>query len=326
MLRIYRRAEMKRRALLLLCALSLPFAAGASAAARPHPPRMGMFVRWAQEPDGTDRGGREASLRAREESLNLPPSSLVALDYFGVDSWAEMAKYDWVPAYWRRKNPARKLIWSIALTMKGTALKEVAGGAHDADFEIAAKSIAASQPDAVARIGWEMNGDWFPWAAGGVEADYIAAYRRVVGIFRKASPRFTFAWCPGAGRLNSSPELAYPGDDVVDTIGLDIYDAPSNAGPTEAWKSGLEGPFGLRWLEDFATRHGKPMHIGEWGVGLKDAPDNPYFVEQMSEWLHRHAGAIAFHVYFDAPPSELDSGKFPKSRERFIKLFSRAAR
>jgi hypothetical protein len=112
--RIYSRAEMKRRALLLLFALSLPFAAGASAATRSAPPRMGMFVRWAQEPDGTDRGGREASLRAREQSMNLPPSSLVALDYFGVDSWAEMAKYNWVPAYWRQKNPARKLFWSIA--------------------------------------------------------------------------------------------------------------------------------------------------------------------------------------------------------------------
>ena len=113
---------------------------------------------------------------------------------------------------------------------------------------------------------------------------------------------------------------------VVDTIGLDIYDAPSAVAPAEAWKSAFEGPFGLRWLEDFATRHGKPMHIGEWGVGLKDAPDNPYFVEKMSEWLRRHAGAIAFHVYFDAPPSDLDSGKFPKSRERFMKLFSGAGR
>ncbi len=323
---MYRHAEMKIRALLLICALSLPFVGGASAAARPYPPRMGLFVRWAQDPDGTDRGGREASLRAREQSLKLPPSSLVALDYFGVDSWSEMAKYDWVPAYWQRKNPARELIWSIALTMKGTTLKEVAGGAHDADFEMAAKSIAASQPGSVVRIGWEMNGDWFPWAAGGVEADYIAAYRRVVSIFRKASTRFTFAWCPNAGRLNSSPETAYPGDDVVDTIGVDIYAAPSDAAPPEAWKRRFEGPFGLRWLEDFAARHSKPMHIGEWGVGLRDAPDNPYFVEKMSEWLRRHAGAIAFHVYFDAPPSELDSGRFPKSRERFMKLFSGAGR
>jgi hypothetical protein len=92
---------------LLIFALSLPFSAGAYAAARPNPPRMGMFVRWAQEPDGKDRGGREASLRAREQSLNLPPSPLVALDYFGVDSWAEMAKYDWIPAYWQRRNPAK---------------------------------------------------------------------------------------------------------------------------------------------------------------------------------------------------------------------------
>jgi hypothetical protein len=317
---------MNKRALLLIGALSLPLIAGACGAARPAMPRMGMFVLWPRDADGTDRGGREANLRAREQSLGLPPSSLLALDYFGADSWQAMAEYAWVPAYWRRANPARELIWSIGLTMKGTTLKEVAGGAHDADFEAAAQAIAASRPDAIARIGWEMNGDWFPWSAGGVEADYIAAYRRVVGIFRKVSPRFTFAWCANAGQLASSPELAYPGDDVVDTIGLDIYDAPSAATPAEAWKSGFEGPFGLRWLEDFAARHGKPMHIGEWGVGLKGAPDNPYFVEKMSEWLRREARSIAFHVYFDAPPADLDSGKFPKSRERFMRLFSGAGR
>ena len=322
---MYRRAEMKGRALLLLFALSLPFTAGASAVARPPPPRMGMFVRWAREPDGTDRGGREASLRAREQSLNLPPSSRRAR-LFRRRQLGGNGEIQLGPGLLAARKSCGELIWSIALTMKGTTLKEVADAAHDTDFEIAAKSIAASQPGAIARIGWEMNGDWFPWAARGVEADYIAAYRRVVAIFRKASPRFTFAWCPNAGRLNSSPELAYPGDDVVDTIGLDIYDAPSAVAPAEAWKSAFEGPFGLRWLEDFATRHGKPMHIGEWGVGLKDAPDNPYFVEKMSEWLRRHAGAIAFHVYFDAPPSYLDSGKFPKSRERFMKLFSRADR
>jgi hypothetical protein len=125
-----RRATMKRRAHLLVFALSLPFIAAASVAPPPSPPPMGMFVRWAQAPDGTDRGGREATLREREQSLNLPPSSLVALDFFGIDGWEEMAKYNWVPAYWRRANPARKLIWSIALTMKGTTLKEVASGAH----------------------------------------------------------------------------------------------------------------------------------------------------------------------------------------------------
>jgi hypothetical protein len=306
--------------------LALLLVVGACAAAEANRPHMGMFVTWAQNPDGTDGGGREASLRVIEQSLKLPPSSLLALDYYGNDTWPEMTKYSWVPAYWARMNPARKLIWSIALTMKGTTLKDVADGSHDADFNIAAKSIAASRPDAVLRIGWEMNGDWFAWAAGGVEADYIAAYRRIASIFRQASTRFIFAWCPGAGRLNSSPELAYPGDDVVDTIGVDIYDAPSDASPVDAWKRNVEGPFGLGWLEEFAGRHRKPMHIGEWGVGLKGAPDNPYFVERMGEWLRRHAASIAFHVYFDVPPSDLDSGRFPKSRERFIRQFSATGR
>jgi hypothetical protein len=236
-----------------------------------------------------------------------------------------MTECRWVPAYWTQKNPDHKLVWSIPLTMKCTPLKDVASGAHDADFEVAAKAIAASQSDAVLRIGWEMNGDWFAWAAGGVEADYIAAYRRVVGVFRRASLRFTFAWRPNARRLNSSPEAAYPGDDVVDTIGFDIYDTPSEASLAEAWKDRVEGPFGLRWLEDFAARHHKPMHLGEWGVGLLGARDNPFFKEKMSEWLRAHARSIAFHLYFDVEPSELDSGKFPKSRAALMRLFSAEA-
>ena len=64
--------------------------------------------------------------------------------------------------------------------------------------------------------------------------------------------------------------------------------------------------------------------LAEWGLGLKNAPDNPYFIERIGEWLSGRAGRIAFHVYFDAPP--LNEGKFPKGRERFIELFSAPGR
>jgi hypothetical protein len=304
--------------------MALLFDCSASADSAPNEAPMGMFVPWATAADGADLGGREASLRKREIWLNLPPSSLLALDFYGNVTWAEMTSLKWAPNYWAQRNSSRKLIWSVPLTMKGTPLKEVAAGLHDAEFEIAALSIAVSQPDAIVRIGWEMNGDWFAWAAGGVEADYIASYRRVAQIFRRASRQFSFAWCPGAGRQNSSPDVAYPGDDVVDTVGLDVYDAPTDDGPVARWKRDvLEGPFGLHWLENFAALHGKKMNIGEWGVGLKDAPDNPYFVEEMGRWLHRHATSVAFHVYFDVPPHELDDGKFPRARARFLKFFSR---
>ena len=150
---------------------------------------------------------------------------------------------------------------------------------------------------------------------------------RVVPTCRSDIPEglatFQLRMVPERRTSNSSPDLAYPGDDVVDTVGLDVYDAPTDARPVARWKRDvLEGPFGLRSLEGFAALRGKKMNIGEWEVGLKDAPDDPYFVEEMGRWLRRHAVSVAFHVYFDVPPHDLEGGKFPRARARFLKLFS----
>lgn len=302
--------------------LAVLFAPIASAARRPQP-QMGMFVLWARDASGADLGGREINLRAWEETLKLPPSSLLAVDFYAEHSWSSLREFAWLPSYWARRNPKRKLVWSLPLTFEHTPLREVASGAHDADFEAAAAAIAGSQPDAILRIGWEMNGDWMVWAAKGVEQDYIAAYRRVAAIFRAASPSFSFDWCANVGLQNSPADRAYPGDDVVDTIGLDIYDVPVPPDVERRWRDDIaSGPFGLAWLEAFAARHGKKMSVAEWGVGLHDAPDNPYFVERMSDWLAAHAASIAFHAYFDAPPHRLDSGRFPGSLKVFKERFS----
>lgn len=284
---------------------------------------MGMFVAWSRDAQGVDLGGREAALRDWETRLGLAPSSLLATDFYGDDTWAGMTKFAWLPGYWKAKNLNRKLMWSIPLTYKGTPLKEVAEGAHDRDFETAARAISASTPDAYIRIGWEMNGDWTAWASKDVEADYIAAYRRVAHIFQAASPRFSFVWCVNVGLQASRPELAYPGDEVVNVVGMDIYDIPLVPDIEKRWReTDLSGPYGLTWLLDFGRQHGKKVALPEWGVGLLDAPDNPYFVDQMANWIQAHRRQIAFQSYFDVAPHDLDSGRFDQSRKTFVDRFS----
>ena len=55
-------------------------------------------------------------------------------------------------------------------------------------------------------------------------------------------------------------DLAYPGDDVVDYIGLDVYDFKYEGSPEERWETlYMKAPFGLEWHRDFAARHGKLM-------------------------------------------------------------------
>jgi hypothetical protein len=230
-----------------------------------------------------------------------------------------------VPGIWKKLNPARNVVWSVPLTVKGTPLREVVDGLHDAEFEAAAKAISEAQPNAVIRLGWEMNLVSMAWFAKGQEADYIAAFRRVVQIFRRHSSGFKYDWCPGWGAQDSPADLAYPGDDVVDYIGLDVYDFKYEGSAGERWeKFYLNAPFGLLWHRDFAARHGKHMSYPEWGVG--NFGDNPVFIQNMHDWFVTNADNIAYAAYFDVDglwPTQIDNGRFPNSQRLFRELFRR---
>jgi hypothetical protein len=278
----------------------------------------GAFVNWGPV-------GREDTLEAWEKWLGQKPSSVLGVDFYAGTSWGDFSKLVWLPGFWKKLNPDRNVVWSMLLTAEGTPLSDVAAGQHDEAFEAAARAIAEAQPKAIIRLGWEMNLDSTAWFAKGREADYIAAYRRVVGIFRRHSRDFRFDWCPGWGPQEMPADLAYPGDDVVDYIGLDVYDFKYEGSPEERWeKFYLKAPFGLEWHRDFAAAHGKPMTYPEWGVG--NFGDNPYFIRQMHKWFVQNQDNIAYAAYFNVDglwPTQIDKDRFPKSRDLFRKLFSR---
>ncbi|MEW6639128.1 MAG: hypothetical protein AB1586_01390 [Pseudomonadota bacterium] len=280
------------------------------------PAMAGAFVNW-----GTN--GRESNMAIWESWLNQTPSSVRAMDFYGWSAWSDYAANDWLPGFWHNVNPQRKLVWSIGLNVPGTPLADVATGLHDGAFLDIAQKIAAAQPDAIIRIGWEMNIAGTPSSAVGQTEDYIGAYRRVVGIFRGQSPAFTFDWCPAWGAQDGPADAAYPGDDVVDYIGLDVYDYTGSTSVQQRWMDNyLNAPFGLNWQQAFAAAHGKPMSYPEWGVG--QAGDNPYFIQQMHDWFVVNASAIAYACYFDvngAWPTRIDDGEFPQSQALFASLF-----
>jgi len=282
------------------------------------PPKLaGAFVDWGKL-------GREVTLQKWERWLGQEPSSVLGVDFYAQSTWDDYAALNWVPGIWKKLNPARNVVWSVPLTVKGTPLADVADGLHDDAFEAAAQAIAEAQPKAIIRLGWEMNLATMAWFAGGHEADYIRAFRRVVDIFRRHSSEFTVDWCPGWGPQDSAADLAYPGDDVVDIIGLDVYDFRYEGSPDERWENFfLKAPFALEWHRDFAVRHHKPMSYPEWGVG--QFGDNPFFIRKMHDWLLAHRDSIAYAAYFDVDglwPTQIDSGRFPNSEKLFRKLFS----
>ncbi|MBR0797065.1 hypothetical protein JQ615_16860 [Bradyrhizobium jicamae] len=319
-----RTSGISRRAALALAAVTLSGLSVVEAApsrgsrlARGSARFAGAFVNWGET-------GREHALQAWEKWLNQPPSSVIGVDFYGQASWDDFHSFDWVPGLWKKLNPARNLVWSVPLTITGTPLADVAGGLHDSDFEAAARAIAEAHPSAIIRLGWEMNISSMGWFARGHEDDYIAAFRRVVGIFRRHSGGFSFDWCPGWGAQDMPADAAYPGNDVVDTIGLDVYDFALDGTAAERWTNAyLKAPFGLEWQREFAASRGKLMSYPEWGVG--QAGDNDYFVQQMHDWFAANKAAIAYAAYFDVDglwPTQIDTGRLPKSASLFRKLFA----
>jgi hypothetical protein len=218
----------------------------------------------------------------------------------------------------------RKLLWHQPLTMRGTPLADIASGRHDNSFVAIATSVRnAGFYDAIINLGWDMNGDWTPWAVGPETKDtYIAAYRRIGAIFKKVSPSFKLCWSPSRHEQPMAPYEAYPGDDHVDLIGmsLQIVLPPAGQITPEYFETSIIGhgavpiagrqPFALEWLAEFAKLHGKPIALPEIAIGVELAngqdantpADDAVIVPRIAEWIARND--VVVHFWRDMANSE----------------------
>jgi hypothetical protein len=243
-----------------------------------------------------------------------------AVEFGGAQNWDDYrGDIGWASGIWKTAAPDRVVMWSIPLTVGpgciscGTTLKDIAAGTNDADITDAAKSLAKNQPRAIIRLGWEFNGGWYPWGAKGITQDYINAFRHVVALYRAQSPDFKIVWCTNLGRGDFDPDQAYPGDDVVDIIGMDVYDFNySNQDMPTRWEAVQNQEFGLRWQVAFADLHRKALAIPEWGAGANG--DNPLFVTNMLKWMK--ANHYDYQSWWEGDSgsgydSALSTGKYP---------------
>jgi hypothetical protein len=194
---------------------------------------------------------------------------------------------------------------------------------------MARELVRHGQGDAILRLGWEFDGDWYPWAAGRDPQAFVAYWRRTVDAIRAVpGAHFSFDWTASIGGGGIAPDRAYPGDDYVDVIGLDVYDqgwADGFEDPDRRWRTLRDGRYGLRWHRAFAAAHGKPESFPEWG--LADRPDghgggdDAAFVRRMHAWIA--AGHVRYHCYFDfdAEDARHRLGGFPAAADEFRRRF-----
>jgi hypothetical protein len=280
---------------------------------------------------GVYRGGGAPAQVAAFERWNGGQRATYALDFLPMDSWRAIAHPGWWASQWR--GTRYRVVYSIPLLPRsGGTLAQGAAGDYDANFASLARTLVAhGQGHASLRLGWEFNGDWFPWAAGRDPEAFVAYWRRVVTAIRSVrGADFTIDWAPNLGRSAIAPDRVYPGDRYVDVIGMDAYDTGWGENFTDdaaRWKTLMEQPYGLAWHKAFAAAHHKPMSYPEWGMMDRydghGGRDSAYYIRHMHDWIA--ANDVVYHCYFEFDTGEgrhrMMTGRFPNGAAAFRRLF-----
>jgi hypothetical protein len=243
--------------------------------------------------------------------------------HVGRQSWQDWeSSLGWQIKLWDGIDRPRR--WNIPIFPDGGSLDDAAAGKYDFRYVRAARRLAASRPQddvVIIRTGEEFNGDWMPWKAEGKEKVFAQAFRHFVQAFRSVSDRFRFEWNVNVGDYGADPEEAYPGDDVVDIIGMDFYYNLKwyDRDPMKAWDFMVTRKYGLAWHQDFAKAHSKPTAYSEWGIPSNDSA--PY-IEKAKDWFDSHN--VLYQIYWDSNADfrgKLSNGQFPKSGAAFRAAF-----
>jgi cellulose synthase (UDP-forming) len=140
-------------------------------------------------------------------------------------------------------------------------LERIARGDHDAYARSWAERLAAYGGPVILRFAHEMNHPAYPWgtAEGNRPGTYVTAWRHLHAVFARAgATNVQWDWSPAASNLDWR---YYPGDDVVDIIGLTAFNGGSDL-DWDGWRSpGELFEAALRSIARAAP--GKPVEISE---------------------------------------------------------------
>jgi hypothetical protein len=258
----------------------------------------------------------------------------VVTNYLGTSTWNGITNVagEGLTNYWAGSSAHR--VWSVPMLplSESASLTTEASGGYNSKFATVAKAlIAGGDGSSTIRLGWEMTGDWYPWAGAKNPSAFIGAWRQIVTTMRaQAGAHFTFDF--NIAMFNSDPSKLWPGDNYVDLVGADNYDdswawsyAPTDH--AKVWNYIRTGPYGLDWLGNFAKSHGKRLSFPEWGVSKRcdghGGGDDPYFMQQFHNWMASHD--VAYETYSEFAESScrnfvLTSGAFPNAAYLYQQL------
>ncbi|MCC7519804.1 MAG: beta-mannanase [Verrucomicrobiae bacterium] len=222
------------------------------------------------------------------------------------------------------------------------SLDRILEGRFDGYLREWAREARMAEIPLLVSFGLEANGDWFPWGGsnqgGGATRGfgdpkkpdgperYIAAYRHVVRIVREAGAR-NIQWVYHAQNYSwpvapwNTITAYYPGDDVVDWLGLSVYGKQSDK---EGWLT-FDTVMRYPYSELARLDKTKPIMLAEWGVGEfpRDGSKADFFDEAfaaMAKDYPRLRAAVYWHERWenaDETWSNLRVNSSPKALAAF---------
>jgi mannan endo-1,4-beta-mannosidase len=186
------------------------------------------------------------------------------------------------------------------LQPNGVTLASVAAGGSDAYLRRYAAQVRAFGHPVILSFAHEMNGGWYGWGTKrNTPAQFIAAWRHVVGVFRVAgATNVTWLWAVNAVNAGETGiSRWWPGAAWVDWVGIDgYYYFPADR---------FSGVFGTTIAEvrRFTT---DPVFIGETAIG--PGPDAAAQVADLFAGMRadRVLGFAWFDHAQDDPPYHQD--------------------
>lgn len=232
---------------------------------------------------GIDVVAAAAACRPRWSMLFASVAHGVAVDALTqTDGLPVLAVEPWEPG-----NGPDQPAWSLAETIAGH---------HDAQYTAVARTVVAYGRPVVVRLAHEMNGRWYPWgrANGNTPAQYVEAWRHVVGLFRAAGAvNAVWLWSPNIASGAAPFAGYYPGDAWTDLVGLVGYGV--EASPAQTYDASVRALTALT---------GKRIVLTETGAG---GPTKTAWIRAFGPWLAAHPAVVAF-IWTQKPKGQLATG------------------
>jgi Glycosyl hydrolase family 26 len=155
-----------------------------------------------------------------------------------------------------------------------------------ADFILGLKGKKGESIPVILRLFHELNGGWFWWGKDQCSPDEMKQlWRYTINYLKKERNIHNLLYAYNTDKFNNGPDYVerYPGDDLIDIIGFDIYQA-NNIRDNKAFASFLD--MDLTLLDSLAHSHNKIPALTEFGYN--QVPDETWWTTVFFPTIKSH--------------------------------------